>query len=67
MTILSHEPLTESELENVVKIFCESQCPHESLAATFPRYSGLLGEMIFFDGVDPQTFKHKEAINVVPD
>lgn len=66
MTILSRKSLSERELENVEKIFRESQCPHESLAATFPtRYSGMVGDVIFFDDADIHDYVCKEAIGFV--
>lgn len=65
MTILSRKPLSEADIENVEKIFRESECPHESLAASFPRYSGLIGDVIFFDDADIHDYVCKEAFGHV--
>lgn len=62
MTILSREPLTDLERRQVEDILRESQCPHESLRETFPRYSGMLGSIITFDGVSLKDFLVRQPI-----
>ena len=62
MTILSREPLTDLERRQVEDILRESQCPHESLRETFPRYSGMLGNIITFDGVSLKDFLVRQPI-----
>ena len=51
LTILSREPVSDEDQRKVEDIFRESKCPHESLSKTFERYSGMLGDIIIFDGV----------------
>ena len=51
MTILSSEPISDEDQRKIADIFHESQCPHESLRNTFPRYTGLLGDIVIFDDV----------------
>ena len=51
MTILSREPVSDEDQKKIEDIFRESKCPHESLSKTFERYSGMLGDIIIFDGV----------------
>ena len=51
LTILSREPVSDEDQKKIEDIFRESKCPHESLSKTFERYSGMLGDIIIFDGV----------------
>ena len=51
MTILSREPVSDEDQRKIEDIFRESKCPHESLSKTFERYSGMIGNVIVFDGV----------------
>lgn len=51
MTILSREPVSEEDQRKVEDILRESKCPHESLSKTFERYSGMIGNVVIFDGV----------------
>ena len=61
MIVISRKPLSDRQLEQIEMIFKESQCPHESLRATFPdRYSGSSGNLIMFDDATPQDFAIKE-------
>jgi len=52
MTILSREPVSDEDQKKIEDIFHESNCPHESLKNTFERYSGLIGDIVIFDGVE---------------
>ena len=58
MHIFSREPLTKEDLQKIEDILRESNCPHESLTNTFPNYSGISGDEIFFDGITPQDIEH---------
>ena len=49
MIILSLNPLTEQQIQQVKEILTKSNCPNESLKNTFERYSGLIDGKIFFD------------------
>ena len=51
MTILSREPVSAEDQKKIEDIFRESKCPHESLSKTFERYSGMIGSVVIFDGV----------------
>ncbi len=59
MTILSREPVSEEDQRKVEDIFRESKCPHESLSKTFERYSGLIGNVVIFDGVQLAELKEE--------
>ena len=51
MKVISKQPLSEDALQKIESIFRESKCPHESLSKTFERYSGMIGSVVIFDGV----------------
>lgn len=60
MTILSAEPVSPEDQRKIDDIFHESQCPHESLRNTFPRYTGLLGDIVIFDDVSLDDIKSSD-------
>lgn len=60
MVILSREPLTEEDKQKISDILRESNCPHESLMNTFPRYSGIYDNVITFDGVNPFDYVERD-------
>ena len=63
MKIISKQPLADEDISKIEQIFRESQCPHESLRNTFPdRYNGLLGDLIFFDGITREDILFTEVI-----
>ena len=49
MLILSRQPLTQTEIQQVKDILQQSRCPNESLSNTFERFTGLVDGKIFFD------------------
>lgn len=51
MTILSRDPVSDEDQKKIEDIFRESKCPHESLSKTFERYTGMIGSVVIFDGV----------------
>ena len=53
MYIFSREPLSEEDVKKIDEILRESNCPNESLTNTFDRYSGILDNVITFDGLSP--------------
>ena len=56
LTILSREPISDEDKKKIEQILVESNCPHESLANTFERYSGIFGDVITFDGINPKDY-----------
>lgn len=49
MIILSLNPVSQVEIQQVKDIFQESNCPYESLKNSFDRFSGFSKGKIFFD------------------
>ena len=56
MTIFSREPISEEDRKKIDDILRESNCPHESLTKTFERYSGIIDDVITFDGLSPSDY-----------
>ena len=56
MKVLSMEKLSDEDLKKIEDILRESNCPHESLTNTFENYSGIFGDVIAFDGLDPKKY-----------
>lgn len=65
MTILSSEPISDEDQRKIADILHESQCPHESLRNTFPRYTGLLGDIVIFDDVSLDDIKGNSLEEVI--
>ncbi|MBQ7454381.1 MAG: hypothetical protein IJS69_04955 [Selenomonadaceae bacterium] len=68
MTITSLKPLTQKELNKIRDILKQSKCPNESLTKTFDRFTGLVGERIFFDNAqdtNSQLNADKIFVNVI--
>lgn len=49
MIILSLNPISQVEIQQVKDILTQSKCPYESLKNTFDRFSGFSKGKIFFD------------------
>lgn len=62
MKVISKQPLSEDVLQKIESIFRESNCPNESLSKTFENYSGMMGVVIFFDGVTFGDYARGEAV-----
>ena len=56
MKILSREPISDEDKKKIKQILVESNCPHESLTNTFERYSGIFGDVITFDDINPKDY-----------
>lgn len=56
MTILSREPISDEDKKKIEQILIESNCPHESLTNTFENYTGIVGDVITFDGINPKDY-----------
>ena len=61
MTVYSLEPISAEDMKKIEDILRESRCPHESLTKTFPRYSGMLDDIITFDGLNPKDYRGKQG------
>lgn len=49
MLILSTDPVSQLEIQQVKDILTQSKCPYESLKNSFDRFSGFSKGKIFFD------------------
>lgn len=61
MQIVSRRPLSDGDRQRVEEIFRESKCPYESLRNTFPRFSGIVDDLIIFDELPEHYAIEKEC------